>query len=263
MNDSSHEGARLPPIDAATLGAYIDGELPEAQRDAVQAALAQDDEAKARVRAWRAQKAALQALCGPADPGRTQVIVLRSRLSWPRRFAVAAAWLLTAGGAGLLAGAWSSQSSGSAAPAAFARRADIAYAVYTPEVRHPVEVAASDQTHLVAWLSKRLDRRLSAPSLQEYGYSLVGGRLLPGDDKSPAAQFMYENRAGARVTLYVTRASSDESAVRLLREGSRSTLYWVADRTGYALSGAMPEARLRAIAVDVCSALGGKPQTWQ
>lgn len=263
MNDASNNGSRLPPIDAATLGAYIDGELTEAQRAAVQAELAQDDEARARESAWRAQKAALQALCGPADGDRAPVIVLRSRLSWPRRFALAAVWLLTAGGAGLMASGWSSHFAAAAAPAAFARRADIAYAVYTPEVRHPVEVGSSDETHLVAWLSKRLDRRLSAPSLQEYGYSLVGGRLLPGDDKSPAAQFMYENRAGARLTLYVTRASSDETAVRSLREGSRRTLYWVADRTGYALSGAMPEARLRAIAVDVCSALGGRPQTWQ
>ncbi|HEX7684094.1 MAG TPA: anti-sigma factor [Trinickia sp.] len=263
MNDAFDNGSRLPPIDAATLGAYIDGELTDAQRAAVQAELAHDDETKARADAWRAQKAALQALCGPADNDRAPVIVLRPRLSWPRRFALAAVWLLTAGGAGLLAGAWSSHFAASAAPAAFARRADIAYAVYTPEVRHPVEVGGSDETHLVAWLSKRLDRHLSAPSLQEYGYSLVGGRLLPGDDKSPAAQFMYENREGARLTLYVTRASSDEFAVRSLRAGSRRTLYWVADRTGYALSGAMPEARLRAIAVDVCSALGGKPQTWQ
>ena len=135
--------------------------------------------------------------------------------------------------------------------------------MYTPEARHPVEVAATDEAHMIAWLSKRLDRHLFAPSLEEYGYTLVGGRLLPGDEASPAAQFMYQNQAGTRLTLYVTRASSDESTVRVLRSGERRTLYWVAQRTAYALSGTIPEPKLRAIAVDVCSELGGEPQRWR
>lgn len=263
MNDASNDRMREPPIDAAKLGAYLDGELPEAERAAVRAYIERDSQAQACIDAWRAQKAALRALCKPLDDDNTSVIVLRPRISWLRRFALAAGWLLTAGGAGLLAGALSSQVTPSARADTFARRADIAYAVYTPEVRHPVEVAGSDEPHLVAWLSKRLDRRLSAPSLQEYGYTLIGGRLLPGDGKSPAAQFMYENRAGTRLTLYITRTSSNESAVRALHEGDRNTLYWVANRTGYALSGTMPDAKLRAIAVDVCSEFGGKPETWR
>jgi len=263
MNDAPNDRKQKPPIDAAMLGAYVDGELPESQRAAVQAHLEQDAGASACVSAWRAQKAALQALCGPADKASAPVIVLRPRASRLRRFALAACWLLTASGVGLLTGALSSHIGTTAGPAAFAHRADIAYAVYAPEARHPVEVASSEEPHLVAWLSKRLDRRLSAPSLQEYGYRLVGGRLLPGDDKSPAALFMYEDRTGTRLTLYITRASSNDSTVRLLRAGGRSTLYWVANRTGYALSGAIPEPKLRAIAVDVCSELGGKPQAWQ
>jgi anti-sigma factor RsiW len=134
--------------------------------------------------------------------------------------------------------------------------------VYTPERRHPVEVAASEEEHLINWLSKRLNRPLSVPSLQEYGYSLVGGRLLPGE-AGPAAQFMYENGSGARLTLYVTGTSRDETAFRLLREGNRRTFYWINDGMGYALSGPIAEGKLRTIAIDVCSALGGKPESWQ
>lgn len=263
MKDASNEAGPLPPIDATTLGAYIDGELPDAQRAAVQAHLAQDEEASARVGAWRAQQAALQALCAATDVERPSYIVLRPRASWPRRFASAACWLLTAGAVGLVSVAVDRYVAPSAAPAAFARRADIAYAVYAPEARHPVEVAASDEPHLVAWLSKRIERKVSPPSLLEYGYALVGGRLLPGDGSSPAAQFMYQNQAGTRLTLYVTRASFDETPVRLLHTGDRSTLYWVAQRTAYALSGTIPEPKLRAIAVDVCSELGGKPEAWR
>ena len=40
----------------------------------------------------------------------------------------------------------------------FARQAVLAHVVYSPEVRHPVEVRAAQQEHLVQWLSKRLGR---------------------------------------------------------------------------------------------------------
>jgi anti-sigma factor RsiW len=40
-----------------------------------------------------------------------------------------------------------------APPARFVRQAAVAYAVYQPEQRHPVEVAADQQEHLVQWLS--------------------------------------------------------------------------------------------------------------
>ncbi|MEX3825110.1 anti-sigma factor, partial [Paraburkholderia sp. BR14262] len=141
------------------------------------------------------------------------------------------------------------------------RRADIAYAVYSPEQRHPVEVGAADEEHLVAWLSRRLGKPLSVPSLAEYGYTLVGGRLLPGNT-GPAAQFMYENDAGERLTLYVASSARDRDPVRLLRDGNRRTFYWSTERTGYALSGPQTEPKLREIALDVCGALGGKPGQW-
>jgi anti-sigma factor RsiW len=111
-------------------------------------------------------------------------------------------------------------------------------------------------------LSKRLDRPLSVPSLQEYGYSLVGGRLLPGE-AGPAAQFMYENPEGARLTLYVTGIPDNETAFRLFRDGNRRTFYWVSDHMGYALSGPISEGKLREMAIDVCGDLGGKPESWQ
>jgi len=42
-------------------------------------------------------------------------------------------------------------------------RAARAHLVYSPEVRHPVEVEAKEQEHLVKWLSKRLDLQLKVP----------------------------------------------------------------------------------------------------
>jgi anti-sigma factor RsiW len=301
MNNDRFESGLPDELDLRALSAYVDGELPPEQRAAIEAQLRENPQAAARVAAWRAQKAALRALCGaphrdagrepaeqqthderqaaesgepshagspPAMAADPAFIIVRRTRPWWQRAGLAACWL--AAGAGLALalgplaprltrGAWGGFG---AQPASFAQRADIAYAVYTPERRHPVEVAASEEEHLITWLSKRLNRPLSVPSLQEYGYSLVGGRLLPGE-AGPAAQFMYENQNGVRLTLYVTGIARDETAFRLLRDGNRRTFYWINDGMGYALSGVIEEGKLREIAIDVCSALGGKPETWQ
>ena len=51
-----------------------------------------------------------------------------------------------------------------------------------------VKVAAQED-QLVTWLSKWLNRTLTIPSLPDYGFEPLGGRLLPGED-GPAAQSM-------------------------------------------------------------------------
>jgi anti-sigma factor RsiW len=296
-NDLGHEreGEDAPPAsheeDLAMLGAFVDGELPAGECEALEAHLADDPRAAARVAAYRAQKAALRALCEGARvpgegaaPGAVEaagaapaVLVLRPGAPWWWRAGIAAAWVAVGAGLAVAAtalvprlapGLAPELTVGSApaagrgeTPEAFARRADIAYAVYSPEQRHPVEVGAADEAHLVAWLSKRLGKPLSVPSLAEYGYTLVGGRLLPGNT-GPAAQFMYENDAGERLTLYVGSSARDRDPVRLLRDGNRRTFYWSTERTGYALSGPQTEPKLREIALDVCGALGGKPGQW-
>ena len=88
-------------------------------------------------------------------------------------------------------------------PSGFARRAAVAHAVYSTDQRRPVEVAADHEEQLVTWLSKRIGTQVNAPRLQSVGYALEGGRLLPGDS-GPVAQFMYQDSAGQRLTLYVT-----------------------------------------------------------
>jgi len=118
------------------------------------------------------------------------------------------------------------------------RRAAIAHVVYSPEVRHPVEVGAGEEAHLVAWLSKRLGVQLRPPDLRDLRYQLMGGRLLPGS-RGPVAQFMYADPNGTRLTLYLTAdaGGGGETAFRFAQEGQVSVFYWVDRRMGYALSG--------------------------
>jgi anti-sigma factor RsiW len=140
--------------------------------------------------------------------------------------------------------------------AGLARRAAVAHAVYSPELRHPVEVGADQQQHLVAWLSKRLGTPLRPPQLQQLGYALEGGRLLPGQS-GPVAQFMYRDGAGQRLTLYVSteQTHNDSTGFRFTQEGRVGVFYWIDGKFGYALSGALDKTALGKIAGAVYAQL--------
>jgi anti-sigma factor RsiW len=143
----------------------------------------------------------------------------------------------------------------------FAHQAAIAHVVFQPEVRHPVEVAASQQEHLVQWLSKRLGRPLKVPVLTQQGYELIGGRLLPGDGGA-RAQFMYQNAAGQRLTLYIGAvkaggaANAQETSFRFLDDGPVPGFYWVDQGFGYALSAQLPRPALHDLAKAVYAQIG-------
>jgi anti-sigma factor RsiW len=143
--------------------------------------------------------------------------------------------------------------------AALSQRAAVAHAVFSPEVRHPVEVTASDEAHLVRWLSNRLATPVRAPALGPQGFQLVGGRLLPGEDR-PVAQFMYQNGAGKRLTLYVSTlapsAATRETAFRFERYRNVNTFYWAQESRAYALSGDLSREELMPVARSVYEQLG-------
>jgi anti-sigma factor RsiW len=133
-----------------------------------------------------------------------------------------------------------------------ARQAAIAHVVYSPEVKHPVEVGADQEQHLVAWLSKRLGTPVRPPRLGKLGYELIGGRLLPGES-GPVAQFMYHNGAGQRLTLYVSTEQSHnrDTGFRFAQEGPVSVFYWIDGKFGYALSAAAGKGELATVAIAV------------
>lgn len=139
----------------------------------------------------------------------------------------------------------------------FVRQAGFAHVVYLPEKRHPVEVTAADEAHLVQWLSKRLAKPLKIPQLDAQGFALVGGRLLPGETGA-RAQFMFQNTQGQRITLYLgasdpvapTYKDLDRQATqfRFLPDGPVPSFYWTDQGFGYALSGQVDKATLMQLA---------------
>ena len=249
------------------LNALVDGQLAAVQRAQVLARAASDPDGSDTLKAWQTQRQALQALHrGVLDEPLPATLLEAVRRAAPEgqsldswwRWGGMAASLVLAFGVGWLANSQFSADRPSAASASakaagpqFARQAALAHAVYSPEVRHPVEVGAAQQEHLVQWLSKRLGKPVKVPLLTTQGYELVGGRLLPGEDGA-RAQFMFQNSAGVRVTLYLgalnTPAGSpaqapahSETAFRYSNDGPVPAFYWMDQGFGYAMSG--PVAR--------------------
>jgi anti-sigma factor RsiW len=230
------------------LHAYVDGALDAETRRAVEERLAAYPEDAARVADYLAQREALHArydavLDEPVPETLRMAAAPRSR----PRYALAASWMAVGIALGWLAA--QALAPAPARTASLPRQAAIAHAVYLPEVRHPVEVGADQQDHLVRWLSKRLGTDLKAPALAREGYELVGGRLLPGE-QGAVAQFMYQDGKGRRLTLYVSRVREDrgDTAFRYSREDGVSVFYWIDGTVAYALSGAMPREDLLAVA---------------
>lgn len=229
----------VAPVTEAELQAHADGRLSPARAAAVEAWLAGRPEHAERLQDYRHLGEELRALYEPvlSEPVPEALRVPGRRMRWPSAFR-AAAWIGLGLAVGVVAG-WQLHDrrvpAAADAGAVMARRAALAHATYSPEVRHPVEVGADQEAHLVAWLSKRLGASVRAPKLENVGYSLVGGRLLPGDN-GPVAQFMYQCKAGTRVTLYVRTEVPGETAFRYAKEGNVRVFYWVDRKLGYALS---------------------------
>ncbi|NCT96007.1 MAG: anti-sigma factor [Comamonadaceae bacterium] len=264
-----------PPLSDAEINALLDGQLGEAERAALDHRLAHDAAARARLDAWRAQREAIRGLHRALldEPLPPALLDAAQRVGEARqrgerwwRWGGMAAGVLLAFGAGWLAhGQWRAPAETrlaargpAAALPAFAHDAALAHTVYSPEKRHPVEVAAAEQEHLVQWLSRRTGRPLKVPDLQAQGYALVGGRLLPGE-AGARAQFMFQNAGGQRVTLYLgavdpasaATPAGRETAFRFAPDGPVPGFYWVDQGFGYALSGPLPREALMALAEAV------------
>lgn len=256
----------VPPAED-DLHAWVDGRLSAEDAAALQSALDRDPGSAATAQAWREQRRQLQGLhAGLLHEVAPASLLASARRADAARAATRSAWrwggmaasVLLAFAAGWWAHGWApgaARLAGNAPTRAFVQQAAVAHVVYAPEQRHPVEVAAAEQEHLVQWLSKRLGRPLKVPQLSSQGWQLVGGRLLPGD-QGARAQFMYQNAGGERVTLYLGAvnaggARAAETAFSFSAAGPVPSFYWVDQGFGYALAGPLPREALMALATEV------------
>lgn len=267
---------RSGTITEADLHAYVDGQMDLARRSAFMQALAENPQAHAKAEAWKRQNLALTATFGPVlaeqvpvrlmptslarvapSPHSKPLAVGSNRASLdegpssyvPRRtLAIAAAafafgmvFSIGAGGFGWSLGWFGSKPAvGSALPSEgrnLALRAYEAHQTYVTDLNRPVEVPASDQVHLVKWIQHRLSMPIRIPSLTPQGWTLLGGRILPGE-VGPAAFLVYGNGV-ERLGLYMGRTNMQQSdGYRVYDNGAglASVAYWVDEPIGYALT---------------------------
>lgn len=262
------------PLTDDELHALVDSQGSATALAGLRMRLVNDPDAQRRLTQWQRQREQLQRLhvgvLREAVPTELQQVVRREktirqqRTNWLRLGGMAASVTLAFGVGWLANTSWHAMSSPSAetqrltrAQTAqnFVRQASLAHGIYTPEVKHPVEVSAQEQAHLVQWLSKRLGKSLKVPDLSAQGFDLVGGRLLPGDTGA-RAQFMFQNNAALRVTLYlgalgkenIQGLSSQETSFRFDQQLEVASFYWVDQGFGYALTAQMPRESLMKLA---------------
>jgi anti-sigma factor RsiW len=241
---------RLAP-ELEELHAYVDGQLGPDARRRVEERLAADPQGRRRADDYATIRDGLRALYGPlADEPVPARLLRRPRYrEWYRPITAMAASiaLLVVGGWVGMQLQFSHQADVAGTPSVV-REAAMAYAVYSPEVRHPVEVPGDQEEHLAAWLSKRMGVPFRAPRLETLGFTLVGGRLLSSDD-GPGALLMYEDAQGQRVVLYAchNEQKDRDTALRFAQEEGISVFHWLEGPLSYAMAGELDRATLHAL----------------
>ena len=254
---------KTQPVTENDLHAYADGLLAPSRRADVDAHLAATPEDAERIASWKRINEDLHTafdgelsravpLAWTQKPRRTAWQAWREWQATRVAACVAAVLLLAGGGALGWYGRDMVTTGQAAAAPPIVYYAARAHDTFAQEVRHAVEVPADQEDHLVRWLSNRMGAPVKAPNLAPIGYKLMGGRLLPSGH-TLAAQFMYEDNSGARLTLYVKSGMTghQESKFRYQEDGGVLVCYWTEGAFGYALAGRVPRENLWKVAQTV------------
>jgi anti-sigma factor RsiW len=257
-------------INDDTLLAFVDGQLDAENYNMVARYLEANPDKAMLVEQWQRQSGAIRALYNHAAdepvPQRLkpETIAIHHRHAnsnfW--RAAVAAIVLLAIGASvgwyGRDRALTAQSTSQTLITAAFK-----AHTLFTGQRLHPVEVFAGESSHLAAWLSNNLDRRLIVPQTLPNGFELVGGRLLPSGN-SAAAQLMYETETGRRITIYLTPRTGDDPGEDLfVSNGNLDALYWANDQVTSTIVGDISRAEMEEIATRVFEILSGQASDYQ
>lgn len=251
-------------IHVCDLNALVDGELAEEERAELESLLQAAPAEQGLVRDLRDLNQALAARYAHKlnEPVPARMLERLRRLPARRASAPGArGWALPAAAVvlAILAGAGgfllrNPFVAGQAREPAFVANAIGAHSVYAPEVRHPVEVKAAED-HLVRWLTRRVGAPFLAPSLSAQGFSLMGGRLVP-DRGLPAAQFMYEDATGRRLTIYIRKETGlNNTSFRFAEKEGFAAFYWIDAPLAYAVSGRLGREELLSLAHAVYAQL--------
>jgi anti-sigma factor RsiW len=266
-----------PPVSEAELHGLVDGDMDSGRHEAVQAYLAASLEDAARVETWRRQNAMIRAAFAPVEtgpvpwslplaPGTEGAAATRQAAGgqaeasgshlWRERWIARLIGLSFASGALLAAGA-----------AYLASRANAPEAA-PPSSEGPTPAGLNDtyvtraMSALRAFVPPLAAVRLSPnregpqedtaapilPNLSVDGLTLAGVRAVPGGQGQMLC-LIYARPDAAKIALCVEKAGDPGDSVPRVPGGFPSSMIaWRQKGADYALTGALPEPELRALA---------------
>ncbi|GAB4239369.1 MAG: hypothetical protein Tsb0032_43450 [Kiloniellaceae bacterium] len=119
------------------------------------------------------------------------------------------------------------------------------------------------QGDVVSWLAAQpgeAPRRL--PDLEALGFELVTERVITTAGGQPAAQLLYQDGDGRKVTLYMRAGGkAGQTSFTFARDGEAAQFFWQDGHMAYSLVGKMAQDRLLRIAEAVSASLRGQIDT--
>ncbi|WDD92606.1 anti-sigma factor [Burkholderia sp. FERM BP-3421] len=210
----------IPPNEH-DLQAYVDGQLDDDARAAVERFLALHPARAEQVQRWQQDaqrlRAALESVRMPADNPALDPAALRARRTERARMRLAmAASLIFCIGLGTFGG-WQARGWNAPTPVAPMSDAVEAYKMMVVDQTAQVDYRPASAEDLQAWLAKRVGASARLPDLGAAGFRPVGGRLF-ATERGAAAMVLYEDDAGRKLSFYLR---PPESAHRLMAAGER------------------------------------------
>lgn len=255
-----------PELEADTeLMAYVDGTLPPDRMNAVEARLAADPAARAATSAWRHHDNLIRQMGQSADGQpvnlrtaaleRELVAKLRARKRRAMMFSpvlgqVAAAVFLFAAGWG--AHAMITEMRGPASYPQFVNAAIAEHTAYRQANLLQASFTSDEMDRAVEWMSEQMQRKISSPKLEQYGYQVQSARLL-NTEEGPLGIFYFLDAEGQTITLAVKPHddSVPDYRFRIVDVNNERLAYWNDEGLDYSLLANVTTAMMTTLAAAV------------
>jgi anti-sigma factor RsiW len=184
-----------------------------------------------------------------------------SRQSWRARL-TGAGMRRVAAGIVLFAAGWGANGlldRGAAPYPGYVAEAIGAHQVFAYDTIRPVEFAPDSNEVALAWISDKLERKITGPTLDALGLTMVGSRLQ-GTREGPLAQFIYEDGDGNRLSLIVAPhpEGAPAASLKYASLGEERVGYWSDAELDYAVAAKASDAEIEAVMQLVSLAMAGK-----
>jgi len=252
-------------IDDDMLVAYVDGELSEFDKKRVEKFLDQNPEAAARVADWQSNDLALidafsldgEHSNNEQHQGDDYSSPSSGRWQQLTKYAIAACLFLAVGFGGGLSFSLLPFGKSENYQLQVAGWAAEAHEIFATDENRPGEFDLASSVQAVKWLRQRVGVGVSVPDLSKDDLKFLGIRLV-GQGGEPAALMTFETGDAQRVSVFVR--SNDQppkqSGYWFFHGEDKTTCVWLNATIAFSVTGELPDAQLKSIALKVVDSLG-------